>query len=127
MAKSFRIPYIVREVTRELEKALGIHLGVPMSAKIPPFNGEEEPKGGKVYLHFEGGRSFKVEVSTGVGHYGQYIIIERIGVSMVCWDADALIEKLTAQGVAWERSGDWEEKLRFSLSGQELWALSSEK
>ena len=126
MARKLTIPYIVREVTRDIERSLGIGLGVPMNAKLPPFNGGEEPIKGKMRLHFEG-RSFKMEVSTGLGHYGQYIIIERLEASLVCWDADALIEKLTAQGIAWERSGDWEEKLRFSLSGQELWALSSEK
>jgi len=127
MAKDFRIPYIVREITRELERALGIRLGVPMNAKIPPFNEGEEFVDGKMVLHFPGAH-FNMVVATAVGHYGQYVGVRQARASLSAEHFSEkvitdLSERLAAQGIAWERSGTWEKKLHFSLSGAQLWAL----
>lgn len=87
------VPYLLRELVCKIEEATGLRLGVPMTAEVPAAT--EEEVSGVAKCHFPG-ISFRCEVRTGTGHYGQYIIIDKVS----CRAKNGLWQEIT-MGPGW--------------------------
>ncbi len=87
---------------------------------------DEEGKPGKAKVHFPG-TGFKLDVLTGVGHYGRFVSVKRIEVKMGFWSQEAAEEWINelqkfAGPVAHEFVSPYggEGKLKFVLEGVSL-------
>lgn len=112
-----RIHSFVREVSFQLEQCLQLPFGVPMNADLPFAGGEFVE--GKGFIHFVGSH-FKLNVTTGKGHYGDEIHIDALSAAIFfqsAWKAEQWITnlKLYAGPVDWRFEN---EKLRFKLSAE---------
>jgi len=111
---------MLRTLVSEIGQSLQMYLGVPMNAELPPSTDDESE--GKAVIHFPG-RHFVVRLTSGRGHYGQYVIIREVRASLDFQsrdDAQKWIEKLQrfSGPTQWSHENG---KLRFSLAGKR-WA-----
>lgn len=120
------IPYVAREVCRELTQLLDyLHFGVPMNIEIPAKMGDEVTrKKGVAKIHFEGA-SFKLDIVTGKDGYGRSVRIMKITGAMKHHSGSAAGEWMNAiehfsGPVSWSFS---EGKLRFTIEGASLGRL----
>jgi len=125
------IPYVVREIVSEIEQDLDRHFGVPMNLTIPDMGEDDEGKPGKATVHFEGS-NFKLNIITGVGHFGRWISVKEIKATMNFWSKEAAEEwigKLQkyAGPVEWEFDSlhGGEGKLKFVVEGIALVRLQT--
>lgn len=124
MAKfTITVPYVAREIVSEIEQALDRHFGVPMSLTIPDMGEDYEGKLGKATVHFEGS-NFKLNILTGVGHYGRWVSVKEIKATMKFWSKESAEEWIGnlqkyAGLVKWEFDSPYggEGKLKFVLEG----------
>lgn len=116
------IPFVVRELTRELERITGLRLGVPVSAMVPPSPDEGQQVEATAHLHFECGVKFEVALRTGRGHFGQYIVIKKIS----CRAKNGLGQEIS-MGPGWEITScetgptGWNETGIISFQGEREW------